>query len=167
MASFAIKTFKSIEPKEEFLVDLDASVQESRITLGTLDHIKQVIMDNSNIISDNFCSSLSQFTFEPTFPYPKFVHWTIQNYVPSTKQILSADGSRVILTLNSETLRKTLCLPFENPDVVQFSEEKSLATIKALDLDQLYMFMSKMFRPDISPSNFSFPYDISLFNETL
>lgn len=27
--------------------------------------------------------------------------------------------------------------------------------------------MSKMFRPDISPSNFSFPYDISLFNETL
>ena len=27
--------------------------------------------------------------------------------------------------------------------------------------------MSKMFRPDISPSKFSFPYDISLFSETL
>ena len=115
MASFAIKTCKSIDPKEECLVNLHASIQESRLTLGTLDHIKQVIMDNSNIISDNFCSSLSQFTFEPTFPYPEFVHWTVQNYVPSTKQILSADGSRVILTLNSETLRKTLCLPSTKP----------------------------------------------------
>ena len=167
MASFSIKICKSIDPKEECLVDLDASIQESRLTLGTLDHIKQVIMDNSNIISDNFCSSLSQFTFEPTFPHPEFDHWIVQNYVPSTKQILFADGSRVILTVNSETLRKTLCLPSENPDAVQFSEEKSLATIKALDSDRLYMFMSKMFRPVISPSNFSFPYDISLFNETL
>ena len=142
MASTTIKTYKSVDPKEEFLVDLDASIQENRLTIGTLDHIKQVIMDNSNIISDNFCSSLSQFTFEPTFPYPEFVHWTMQNYVPSIKQILSADGSRVILTLNSETLRKTLCLLSENLDDVQFSEEKSLDTIKALDSNQLYMFMS-------------------------
>ena len=29
------------------------------------------------------------------------------------------------------------------------------------------MFMSKMFRPNISPSKFSFPYDIYLFSETL
>lgn len=85
MASFAFKTGKSIDPKEECLVDLDASIQESRLILGTPDHIKQVIMDNSNIILDSFCSSLAQFTFEPTFPYPEFVHWTMQNYVPSTK----------------------------------------------------------------------------------
>ena len=70
----AIKTCKSIDPKEEYLVDLDASIQEIELTLGSLDQIKQVIMDNSNIISNNFCSSLSQFTLEPTFPYPEFVH---------------------------------------------------------------------------------------------
>ena len=80
---------------------------------------------------------------------------------------MSIDGNSVIPTLNSKTLRKILCLSSTNPDVVQFSEEKSLATIKAFDSNQLYIFMSKMFRPDISPSNFSFPYDISLFNETL
>lgn len=124
-------------------------------------------MDNSNIISDSFCSSLSQFTFESTFPYPKFVHWTMQNYVPSTRQILSADGSRVIITLYSETLRKTLCLLPMNPSAVHFSEEESLIIINALDSDQLSMFMSKMFKPDISPSKFSFLYDISLFNQTL
>lgn len=101
MASTAIKTCKSVDPKEEFLVNLDASIQENRLTLGTLDQIKQIIMDNSNIISDSLFSSLSQFTLEPTFPYPEFVHWTVQNYVSSTKQILSSDGSRVILTLNS------------------------------------------------------------------
>ena len=42
-----------------------------------------------------------------------------------------------------------------------------MAIIKSLNLDQLYMFMSKIFRPDIRPSNFSFPYDISLLSETL
>ena len=70
MASTAIKTCKSVDPNEEFLVDLDASIQENRLTLGTLDQIKHIIMDNSNIILDSLCSSLSQFTFEPTFPYP-------------------------------------------------------------------------------------------------
>ena len=59
MAAFAIKTCKSIDPNEEFIVDLDASIHENRLTLGTLDQIKQFIMDNSDIISDNLCSSLS------------------------------------------------------------------------------------------------------------
>lgn len=162
MASTATKTCKSIDPNDEFLVDLDASIQENRLTLGTLDQIKQIIMDNSDIISDSFCSSLSQFTLEPSFPYSEFVHWTVQNYIPSPKQILSSDGSRVILTLNSETLRKTLCLPPENPDAVQFSKEKSLEIIKALTPYQLDMFMSKMLRPDINPSKFSFPCGIPL-----
>ena len=74
MASNAIKTCKSINPKEKFLVNLDAAIQANKLTLGTLDQIKQTILDNSNIISDSFCSSLSQFTFEPTFQYPEFVH---------------------------------------------------------------------------------------------
>ena len=74
MVDTAIKTYKSIDPNEEFLVDLDASIQENKLTLGTLDQIKQIIMDNSDIISNSLCSSLSQFTLEPSFPYPKFVH---------------------------------------------------------------------------------------------
>lgn len=167
MASSAIKTYKLVDSKKDFLVNLDAAIQENKLTIGTLDQFKQIIMDNSNIISNSFCSSLSQFTFELSFPYPEFVHWVVQNYVPSTKQILSLDGSRVILTLNPKTLRKTLCLPPINPDTIQFLEEKSLDIKKALNPDQLYMFMSKMFRQDINPSKFSFPYDISLFSETL
>lgn len=39
--------------------------------------------------------------------------------------------------------------------------------IKALSPDQLYTFMSKMFKPDISPSNYAFPCDNSLFFEAL
>lgn len=59
MASPAIKTCKSIDPKEEYLVDLDASIQETMLTLGSLNQIKQTILNNSNIIFDSFCSSLS------------------------------------------------------------------------------------------------------------
>ena len=51
--------------------------------------------------------------------------------------------------------------------MVQFIEEKSLAIIKALSPDQLYTFMSKMFKSKISPSNHAFPYDSSLFSEPL
>ena len=104
---------------------------------------------------------------EPTFPHLEFVHWAVHNYVPSTKQIISYNGSRIIVSINSETLRKTLCLPPVSSDAVQFTKEKSLAIIKALSPDQLYTFMSKMFKPEITPSNHSFPYGISLFTETL
>ena len=74
MASPAIKNCKSVDPKEDFLVDLDASIQEIVLTLGSLNQIKQTILENLNIISNSFCSSLSQFFLEPTFPYPEFVH---------------------------------------------------------------------------------------------
>ena len=75
MASPAIKTCKSIHPSEEHLVDLDASIQETRLTLGSLSQIKQTILNNLNIISNSSCSSLSQFSMAPTFPHPEFVHW--------------------------------------------------------------------------------------------
>ena len=100
MASSAIKTCKQADPKEEFLIDLDTSIKENELTLGNLNQIKQTILDNSNIISDSFYSSLSQFTFEPTFPYLEFIHWVIQNYAASTKQVLSLDRNRVIATIN-------------------------------------------------------------------
>ena len=74
MATSAIKTYKHTDPKEDFLIDLDASIKENELTLGALSQIKQTILDNPNIIFDSFCSSLSQFVIEPTFPYPEFVH---------------------------------------------------------------------------------------------
>ena len=74
MASPAIKSYKSIDPREDHLVELDASIQETRFTLGPLSQIKQTILNNSNIILDIFCSSLSQFSLEPTFPHREFVH---------------------------------------------------------------------------------------------
>ena len=59
MASSAIKSFKQVVPKEEFLIDLDTSIKENELTLGDLNQIKQTILDHSNIISDSFYSSLS------------------------------------------------------------------------------------------------------------
>jgi hypothetical protein len=64
-------------------------------------------------------------------------------------------------------VRKALCLPLPTPEVVQFTEEEILAIIKALSPEQLYMFMTKMFRPDASPSQHAFPYDRSVFSEPL
>ena len=135
MVTSAIKTCKSVDPKEELLIDLDATIKETKLTLGTLNQINQTILDNSNIISNSFYSSLSQFTIEPTFPFLKFVHWDEENYAPSLKQILSSNGTRVIVTVNLETLRKAFFLPIPNSNSVQFSKENNLAIIKALNSD--------------------------------
>ena len=68
MASPAIKSCMSIDPKEEYLVDLDASIQENKLTLGSLDQIKQVIMNNSDIISNNFCLLYPNLLWSLPFP---------------------------------------------------------------------------------------------------
>ena len=54
-----IKTCKSVGPKEDLLIDLDVGIKETKITVETLNQIKQTIMDNSNIILHTFCSSFS------------------------------------------------------------------------------------------------------------
>ena len=122
MATSTIQTYKKVYPKKELLIDLDVAIKETESTLGTLSQIKQTILDNSNIISDTLCSSLSQFTIEPTFPFPEFIHWVVENYAPSTKQILFTDGTRVIVTINPKTLRKAFYLPIPKPNFVQFSK---------------------------------------------
>ena len=167
MAFLAILSCNSIDLKEDYLIDLDAFVHETNLTFGPLSHIKQVLLNNSNMISEGFCSNISQFSLEPTFPHQKLVQWAFSNYVLSTNQLISYDGSRIIMSINSQAVRKALCLPLPTPKLVQFTEESSLAIIKALSPDQLYTFMSKMFKPDVSPANHAFPYDNSLFSEPL
>ena len=112
---------------------------------------------------------MSEVTIKPTFPFPEFVHWVVKNYVPSTKQVILADGTQVLCTINSKSLRRYFCLPISNlgHNPVQFSEENCLAIRKALDLEQTSPFMSKMFRLDVNPSNYTFPYDITLFIEPI
>ena len=39
--------------------------------------------------------------------------------------------------------------------------------IKALDAEQILSFMSKMFKLEINPANYAFPYVISLFIELI
>ena len=167
MASPTILSCKSIDPGEDYLIHLYAFVHETSLTFGPLSHIKQLLSDNSNIISQGFCSNDSQFSLVPTFLHPELVHWAVSNFVPFTKQIISYNGSKIIMFVNSQAVWKALFLPLPTPEVVQFTEESSLAIVKALSPDQLYTFMSKMFKPDVSPSNHAFPYDISLFSEPL
>ena len=101
MMTHSINTCKSTDPKEELLIDLDATITETKLTVRTLSQIKWTIMDNPSIITNTLCSSLSRFTIEPTFCFPEFTHWAMNNYVPSMKQILYVNETRVIATINS------------------------------------------------------------------
>ena len=74
MASPAILTCKSIDPGEDYLIDLDTFIHETDLPFGPLSHIKQVLLSNSNMISESFCSNISQFSLEPTFPHLELVH---------------------------------------------------------------------------------------------
>ena len=102
MASVATtQTCKKLDPKEYWLTDLDAEVYETILTLGNLKEIKNKLTQIPNFILDNFSLSLFEVIIEPTFPFQDFVHWIVKNYVKSSYQVLSSDGSRVICTINT------------------------------------------------------------------
>ena len=167
MATSAFLSYKSIDPVEDFVVDLDVSISEAVLNFGPLHHTKQLLADNAHTISLWLCSNLAQFTLEPTYPYLELVHWAVSNFILSTKQIISLDSNKILLSVNAQTMRKALCLLLPTPEVVQFTEEDSLAIVKALSPEQLYTFMTKMFRRDANPSQHAFPYDRSIFSEPL
>ena len=100
MACPAILSCNSIDPGEDYLIDLDAFIHEKILAFGPLSHIKQALLNNSNLIFESFCSNISQFCLEPTCPHLELVHWAISNYVPSTKQLISYDRSRIIVSIN-------------------------------------------------------------------
>ena len=59
MAYPTILSCKLIDPREDYLIDLDAFVHETNLTFGPLSHTKQLLLDISNIISQSFCSNVS------------------------------------------------------------------------------------------------------------
>ena len=73
----SITTFqscKSLDPKEEFITDLDTEIYETTKILGNLTEIENKLTQMPNFIPDSFYSSLFEVTIEPTFPFLDFVH---------------------------------------------------------------------------------------------
>ena len=64
-----IQTCKQLDPKEDWLTDLDVEVYETTLTLGNFTKIKNKLTQIPNFIPDNLCSSLFEVTIEPTFPF--------------------------------------------------------------------------------------------------
>ena len=74
MATSAISSSKSIDPAEDFVIDLDVFISETTLNFGPLHHTNQLLADNSHVIYQSFYSNLAQFALEPTYPYPELVH---------------------------------------------------------------------------------------------
>ena len=68
-SSTIIESCKCLDPKKEQLIDLDAGISETNLTLGNLTEIKNNLSQIPNLIPDTFCSSLLEVTIEPTFPF--------------------------------------------------------------------------------------------------
>lgn len=140
MAAIAtIQTCKSLDPKEEFISDLDVEIYEIVLTLGNLIEIKNKLTQILNFIPDTFFSSLFKVTIEPTFPFPDFIHQVEKNYVKSNSQILTSGGSRIVRTINFESIVSSLWLPSISVEqnVVLFSELTSLEAINTLNPKEL------------------------------
>ena len=72
-SSVIIESCKHLDPKEELLIDLDAGISETILTLGNFTEIKNKLTQIPNLIPDTFCSSLFEVTIEPTFPFQNFI----------------------------------------------------------------------------------------------
>ena len=75
MASTAIiQSCKQLDPKEEWLVYLDAEITETISTLENLIEIINTLTYIPNLIPNTLCSSLFEVTIEPTFRFQDFLH---------------------------------------------------------------------------------------------
>jgi hypothetical protein len=106
-SSTIIQSCKQLYPKEELLIDLDAGISETILTLGNLIEIKNKLTLIPNLILDTFCSSLFEGTIEASFPFQYFVHWIDKNYVKSNSQVLSSDDSHIICIIDSDSVRRS------------------------------------------------------------
>ena len=68
-SAVTIQTCKQLYPKEEWLVDLDAKIYETTLTLGNFIEIKNKLTKIPNFIPDKKKLSLFEVTIEPTFPF--------------------------------------------------------------------------------------------------
>lgn len=59
MAASAFLSCKSLDPAEDFVVDLDTPISETILNFGPLHHTKQLLADNSQTVSPRLCSNLS------------------------------------------------------------------------------------------------------------
>ena len=73
-SSSVIQSCKQLDSKEEFIVDLDTRIVETVLTYGNLTKIKIKIVENPDLISNIFYSSLFEVTIEPIFPFPDIIH---------------------------------------------------------------------------------------------
>ena len=160
-----IQTCKSFDPKEESISDLDAEIYETMLTLGNLMESKNKLTQIPNFIPYSLCASLFEVTIEATFPFPNFIHWIVKNYVKSSFQVLTSNGSRILYTIDSTSIISSLGLPSTTPEQnsVQFLELISLEAIKTLNPEEITYFMSKIIKPSIIETHDMFPYDLSSF----
>lgn len=103
MVSIAsIQTYKSLDPKEDLIFDLDAKIYETVLALRCLTNIKNKLTQIPNFIPNTLCSLLFKVTIKPTFPFPYFIHWVKKNDVKSISKILTSNGARIVCTINFE-----------------------------------------------------------------
>jgi hypothetical protein len=89
----------------------------------------------------------------------------VKNDVKSSFKVLTSDGSRILCTIDSESIISSLGLSPITPECnsFQFSKLTSLEAIKNLNLEELTSFMSKILKPGVIETQDMFPYDLSSF----
>ena len=97
------------------------------------------------------------------------MRWIANNFVKGSTQVLSTDGSQVILGITPESLRKmfNLSLPSQNSAVITFSEEETLATVKSLSLKKISSFLLKILSPEVDQTPSQFPIEYTLFTKPI
>jgi hypothetical protein len=59
MAASTFLSCKSLDPAEDFVIDLDTPISETVLNFGSLHHTKQLLADNFQTVSPRLYSNLS------------------------------------------------------------------------------------------------------------
>ena len=136
---------KILDPDQETIVNIDGEFYEPIIILGHITELKKDVESQKSLIPKKALISIKRFTIEPTFPFPKFIHWSTSNFSSVKRVIMNFDGSKVLCQICSQSIREALCL-FELTDEesIQFDEKYSIRCFRELSQEQKLEFLSKL-----------------------
>lgn len=100
-----------IELNQDVVVDLDGNIFETQVKLVLISKLKCLVKVTPNVISQSTVDLVKKYNIEPSFIFPKFIHWSDSNYVIKNRVLMISNASRALCNINPQSIIRALHLP--------------------------------------------------------
>ena len=118
----AMPVNQASEENQDVVIDLDGNIFETQVELGLILELKSILKVVPNVISQYAIDLVKKYSIEPSYIFPKFIHWSSSNYVVENRVLMSSNASQVLCKKNPQFVSKAPhllesnleeCFPFD------------------------------------------------------